>query len=93
MVTVIVTMEDNNTFGFNNYHFGIRSGFKKKTQNSSNSVKGNTFIKSEFITLRVEKIFSMNSIFEMYAKLGGQSRITYAVSYCVHICKIYEKYS
>ena len=54
---------------------------------------GNTFIKSEFITLRVEKIFSMNSIFEMYAKLGGQSRITYAVSYCIHICKIYEKYS
>ena len=93
MVTIIVTMEDNNTFGFNNCNFEIRSSFKKKTQNSSNSVKRNTFIKSEFITLREEKIFCMTSIFEVYAKLGGQSRITNAVSYYIHIWKIYEKYS
>ena len=61
MVTIIVTMLDNNKFGFNS---GIRSGFRKKTQNFSNSVKGNTISKLEFITLRVEKAFCMTSIIQ-----------------------------
>ena len=62
MVTIIVTMVDKNTFNFNKCNFGIRSGFKKKTQNFSNYVKGNTFSKLEFITLRVKKAFYMSSI-------------------------------
>ena len=63
MVTIIVTLVDNNTFGVNKCKFGIRSGFKKKTKNLSNSVKGNTFSKLEFITLRVEKAFCQAIIF------------------------------
>ena len=35
MVTVIVTMADKTAFGFNKYNFGIRSGFKKKTNKFS----------------------------------------------------------
>ena len=31
VTTIIVTMIDNNAFGFNKCYFGIRSGFKKKT--------------------------------------------------------------
>ena len=30
VTTIIVTMIDNNAFGFNKCYFGIRSGFKKK---------------------------------------------------------------
>ena len=44
MVTIIVTTVDNNTFGFNKCNFGIRSDFKKKTSNFSNSEKWNTFV-------------------------------------------------
>ena len=62
MVTIIVIMVDNNTFSFNKCNFGIRSGFKRKTQNFSNFVKGNTFSKFEFITLRVEKTFCITGI-------------------------------
>ena len=32
MVTIIVTMVDDNPFCFNKCNFGIRSGFKKETQ-------------------------------------------------------------
>ena len=38
MVT-ITTMVDNNAYSFNKWNFGIRSGFKKKTCNFSNSAK------------------------------------------------------
>ena len=62
MVTIIVNMVENNTFSFNKCNFGIKSGFQKKTQNFSNFVKGNTFSKFEFITLRVEKALCMTSI-------------------------------
>ena len=55
-------MVDNNTFRFNKCNFGIRSGFKKKTENFSNSVEGNALSKFEFITLRLEKAFYMTSI-------------------------------
>ena len=44
MVTIIVTI-DNSTFNFNKCNFGFRSGFKKKKQTFSNSVKENTFSK------------------------------------------------
>ena len=39
MVIIIVTIVDIDTFSFNKCNFGIKSGFKKKTQNFSNSVK------------------------------------------------------
>ena len=42
VTTIIFTMIDNNAFGFNKWNFGIRSGFKKKTLNFSDSVKWNT---------------------------------------------------
>ena len=38
MVTVIVTVANNNTFGFES-NFATRSGFMKKTHNFSNSLK------------------------------------------------------
>ena len=49
---------DNSACSFNKCNFGIRSGFKKKTRNFSNSVKWNTFGEFQFITLRVEKHFA-----------------------------------
>ena len=52
MVTTIATMADNNTFSFNMCNFGIISDFKKKTQNSPNSAKRNTFSKFEIIALK-----------------------------------------
>ena len=39
MVAIIMTMVANNAVGFNKFNFVIRSGFKKKTHNFSNSVK------------------------------------------------------
>ena len=38
MVTIVLTMVANNVFGFNKCNFGIRTDFKKKIQNFSNSV-------------------------------------------------------
>ena len=86
MVTTIATTIDNNTVdimvdSFDMCNFGIRSGFKKKTQIFSNSVKGNTFSKFEFITFKVKKAFLHDQyLLERYPRLGGQSRITYAVA-------------
>ena len=45
----------NNAFGFNMRIFRIRSGFKKKTRNFSNSIKWNTFGKFQFNMLSVKK--------------------------------------
>ena len=39
MATIIASMVDNNEYGFNKCNIGIRSGFKKKTCNFSNSAK------------------------------------------------------
>ena len=52
-ITIIVTIIDSKTFGFNKCNFGIRSGFKKKTHNFPNSVKRNTKGKFKFNTLRI----------------------------------------
>ena len=65
MVTIIVTMVDNNNnaYSFKKCNFWIRSGFKNKTFDFSNSVKWNTFGKFQCIILRVEKAFCFTSIF------------------------------
>ena len=57
MVSIIATMVNSKAFSFNKCIFEIRSGLKKKTLKFSNFVKGNTFNKFKFITLRVEKAF------------------------------------
>ena len=87
MVTIIVTMVDKNIVGFNEYNFRIKSVFKKKTPKFPNSVKGNTFRKFEFITLRVKKSLSMTSI-PRYRKV---SQVRWAIknnlcsSYYIHV--------
>ena len=63
MVTVIVTMADKTAFGFNKYNFGIRSGFKKKTNNFSYFVNWNRLSKFQFNILRVEKHFAWPAYF------------------------------
>ena len=62
MVTIIVAIVDNSAFSFNKCNLDLDLVSRNKNQNFSNSVKGNTFSKFEFITLRVEKAFCMAGI-------------------------------
>ena len=78
LLTVIVTVIDNNAFGFK-CNIAIKSSFLKKTQNFSNSVKWNIFTKFQFNIWRAKKnIFYDHYLLESYLKLDGESRIAYA---------------